>query len=271
MWRGSERRAAAGLRALLPVLGVALLILGVTGCEDEHHDLRPPAAPQGVFSVTGDGQVTVHWIRNTEPDFDHYLVWRGPDYEGPYEKLGGTVETDFVDGTAVNGTTYFYAVSAVDREGNESSLSAEHVFDTPRPEGFGLALANAAAYPDGASGYDFSDDAVRRWDDYRTDVYYYVTSTGVRLLVAPNVDTNVQDAGYNDLDALDWAPDAGWSPTGEVELIPGHAYYVVTRTNNYAKVRVTAIDNTRVVLDWAYQLVAGNPELKPVHPQIARR
>jgi hypothetical protein len=279
MWRdshgGPAARPGAALPAigtLLPGLGALLLALGVAGCDEGPtavRDLTPPAAPQGVYSETGDGQVTLRWIRNTEPDLRQYFVWRGPAYDGPYHKLDATVSTTFIDDTAVNGTTYYYAVSAIDQSGNESELSAEHVLDTPRPEGFGLSLVNAAVAPDGPAAYDFSAGELRLASDTSADVYYYVTG-GVRLLVASNARTNVQDAGFHELADLDWAPDAGWSPVGEVELIPGHAYYVWTSDDHYAKVRVTALDNAHVVLDWAYQLVGGNPELKPIRPQTSR-
>ena len=246
------------------------LALGLAGCSDNVTKVvapapLPPAAPQGVFSTTGDQLVTLKWIRNTEPDFDMYCVWRGPAFAGPYEKLGTTVSTIWNDDTVVNGTTYFYAVSAINRSGLESDLSKESVFDTPRPEGFGLVLVNFAGQPNGPSGYDFSSDAIRLADDPRTDVFFEGQG-GVLLLVARDIDTDVQDAGFRDLASLDWAPDDGWSPTGEVELIPGHSYYVWTRDNHYAKVECLSVSVTQVRLNWAYQLVSGNPELKP-HPR----
>jgi len=225
----------------------------------------PPAAPQGVYSVTGDERVSLFWIRNTEPDFLDYCVWRGPAYEGPFTKLGHTVTTSWIDETAQNGVTYFYAVSAFNRAGLESKLSKESVFDTPRPEGFNLALSNSDLAPDVGSAYDFSSGLVRRSDDPLSDVYF-LARNGLQLLMARDIDTDVQDAGYQVLEDLDWAPDDGWSPTGEVELIPGHSYYVWTRDNHYAKVECITVSDTQVTLNWAYQLVPGNPELKP-HPR----
>ena len=52
---------------------------------------------------------------------------------------------------------------------------------------------------------------VRAFDDPSVDVYY-VRSGGVDRIVAPFVDTDIQDAGYaTTLDAIDFAPTAGWS------------------------------------------------------------
>ncbi len=70
--------------------------------------------------------------------------------------------------------------------------------------------------------------------------------------------------GFTDnLDVIDVAPLYGWSLNGWCEVIAGHTYVFWTDDNRYAKVRVTAINQDNVVFDWAYQTVAGNPELKP--------
>jgi hypothetical protein len=259
MRRIAERRASA-------VLAAALMALALIGCDDEPTvapDLTPPAAPQALSSVTGDGRVTLNWVRNTELDFLTYNVWRGPAYDGPFEKLGSTTSTTYVDETAENAVKYYFAVSAVDRSGNESALSVEAVFDTPRPEGFGINLVNAATNPGGLAGYDFSAGVRRTAGDVATDIFYSTGSGGLRFLVVRDDATFLQDAGYHELDKLDWVPDGGWAAAYEVEAILGHCYYVWTRDNHFAKVRVTGLDGTRVTLDWAYQLVAGNPELAP--------
>jgi hypothetical protein len=61
-------------------------------------------------------------------------------------------------------------------------------------------------------------------------------------MFVPDFQTDIQDAGYaSSLDAVDFAPNAGWSPTGSVELIVGHCYVVWTRDDHYAKFRVTEI------------------------------
>src|SRR5262245_25102877 len=172
------------LRSLVAFAGAAGLSVFVAGCHEDVPvapvvDVIPPAPPQALYSVTGDGRVDLFWVRNTEPDFREYIVWRGPKYEGPYDRIGNTNAPAFVDPGAVNGQTYYYAVSAVDQAGNESDLSKEVVFDTPRPEGFGLTVVNAAADPQGPSGYDFSAGVRRLSTDPRTDVYYTIEG-GVR-------------------------------------------------------------------------------------------
>ena len=85
-------------------------------------------------------------------------------------------------------------------------------------------------------------------------------------MVAPFTDTDIQDAGYgSSLDAVDFAPSTGWSPSGTAELIVGHCYVVritTTTANFYAKFRVTALTPDEVTFDWAYQTDPNNRELK---------
>ena len=264
-----------GLRSVGAACAAGLLVLGLYGCGDDNGgvvgppaDTTPPAAPRALYSVTGDHRVTLYWVENDEPDLAGYRVYRGPAANGPFDPLAtlsaGTAV--YVDNGAANGTTYFYAVSAYDVAGNEGDLSIEDVFDTPRPAGTNVVLGPAAGEPDGAdAGFRFATATAQLSSLASTDVYYDVTG-GTRLMIARDNVTDVQDAGFVPLDALDWAPDDGWSPTGTVELIVGHSYYVWTRDNHYAKFRVTALSDASVRFDWAYQLVGGNPELAP-HPR----
>lgn len=256
---------------LVPLAALVLL----SGCDNDDRivaprDVTPPAAPRGLYSVTGDGEVFLHWLENTESDVAGYRLYEAPCSSGgncPYVLVGTTTGTSFrVDGL-VNGATRYFAVSAYDHAGNESRLSGEDplvdVFDTPRPEGFGRALTNATDGP-ATAGYDFSAFSVRPWDHTSTDIYFSVAGAGLRM-VAPFVDTDIQDAGWaSTLDAVDYAPGAGWSPTGTVELIAGHCYVVRIESGgvyNFAKFRVTSVSSGQVVFDWAYQTDPNNGEL----------
>jgi hypothetical protein len=245
---------------------MAVVVLAASGCDDDGpvgvRDLVPPAAPQAVSTVTGDDRVTLTWVRNTEADLAGYRVYRGTTgYDGPFNPLGTTDDPTWVDDTVNNGTTYYYAVAAYDLAGNESDLSTENTFDTPRPAGTNVVLTPVSLEPGFPAGYDFSTGLLRSSSHAETDIYFEIVD-GTRLMVARDLSTDIQDAGFRPLDELDWAPvDEGWSPTGTVELILGHSYYVWTRTDNYAKFRVTAISDSQVRFDWAYQLQAGNPEL----------
>ena len=72
-----------------------------------------------------------------------------------------------------------------------------------------------------------------------------------------------RNAVLESLDELDWAPEGGWSleTADVVTLYEGHGYLVWTWENHFAKFRVVEIGDDYVVIDWAYQIDEGNPEL----------
>lgn len=269
------------MRRIMIILLASAAVLG--GCRDEvtgPRDPSPPAAPRGLQSVTGDHTAYLSWLENTEPDVAGYRIYEAPCATGsgcPYDRIGSTGGTTFTATGLANGVTRFYAVAAYDYAGNESALSYETVFDTPRPAGEGARLSSYLASPN-ASGWDFSSAQVRAFDDANADIFYGDNGTTLRMFV-PDYDTDIQDAGYaSSLNAVDFAPNGGWSPTGSVELIQGHCYVVWTRDNHYAKFRVTQVlaqssGPPRIEFDWAYQVDQGNRELKarPVREEGAAR
>lgn len=245
----------------LSLLGMGFLM----GCNEQlfEADTQPPAVPRGVQSVTGDRQVAISWYPNAERDLAGYNVYRGFSERGDYFRVTTTRGTTAVDRDVVNGQTYFYAVSAYDFDGNESELSYDLVFDTPRPEGFGVRLFDVNASPQYA-GYDFSDYRVQNYRFISTDIFfeYHAPTSGMFINVA-NVDTDLQDFGYTEsLNEVGYAPEQGWSPLGYAECIPSHTYVIWTADNHFAKIRVVAVTSSFVEFDWAYQVAQGNPELR---------
>ena len=263
------------MRKLIPIL-LAAAGLSVAGCNDNSspRDVTAPAAPRGLYSVTGDHQVTLNWLANTEADVSGYRVYEAPCASGsscPYDRIGVTAGIQFVATALTNGETRFFAVSAVDKAGNESPLSVADVYDTPRPAG-STALNNFVNDTANA-GWDFSAFARVASSDPGADIFYgdngsvrQMFATSVQVQPGVFINNDIQDFGYaSSLDAVDFAPvgsNGGWSPTGTVELIPGHCYIVWTWDDHYAKFRVTGISSTTVSLDWAYQTDVGNGELR---------
>ncbi len=257
------------------LLVLSVLALATSGCMEDGpttpRDVTPPSPPRGLYSVTADHAVYLHWLPNPEGDVAYYRVYAAdcPDGSGcPYGNVGATEGVDYmVDGLA-DGVTRWFAVTAVDRAGNESALSYGLVHDTPRPEGWSAAMQDYYLGGSMWSGWDFSSYGVTPWDAPATDMFFGYDGTRYDMFV-PDYSTDIQDAGFvSTLDAVDFAPSAGWSPTGSVELIPGHAYVVWTRDDHYAKFRVTQIippasgRPAQVVFDWAYQVDPGNRELR---------
>ncbi|WPV02132.1 cellulose binding domain-containing protein [Mucilaginibacter sp. cycad4] len=81
-----------------------------------------PPAPAGISVVPGDGNVVLTW--NSSTDATTYSVKRSVQTSGPYTIIGSTTTTNYKDSTTVNGTVYFYVVSATNVTG-ESVNSAE--------------------------------------------------------------------------------------------------------------------------------------------------
>lgn len=247
-----------GTRVL--VISLVFLALGCRGDKVTGVAVNPPPhRVDGVYSVTGDGLVTIYWRANQESDIDYYKVYRNTSPTGTFTFVGSSSSTSYVDATVVNGNTYYYAVAAVDLAGQESAeLSYENVFDTPRPEGFGVTLTNTFT-ADSLSGWDFSARIRRSSLDASTDIYYGAQS-GHFIVYVP-IDTEIQDAGFVALRDVDFGPPSGWSADGQVEAIVGHSYIVLTRDNHYAKFEVKSRSNASMLFDWAYQIDPGNPEL----------
>jgi hypothetical protein len=226
-----------------------------------YHDNVPPSPPEGISILNGDQRVDLTWIHNPESDVAGYNVYYSYDYSGKYTLLGSTKQNWFIDNGASNGVTYYYGVAAYDYNGNESELSYDYVYATPRPEGFNQAIFDYLRYPDN-SGYTFNDYSVVPFDGQETD-FFFENYNGTYYL---NVwdDTDIQNVGpTNDIYDVPFAPTSGWSTSKDVMAKIGHTYVIWTWDNHFAKIRVKNITRDRIVFDWAFQLVEGNRELKP--------
>ena len=90
-------------------------------------DSTPPAAPSGLSATAGDTIVSLNWNDNTEPDVNGYNIYRSTISGGPYTRLNTTLlaSSDYNDTTVVDGTLYYYVVTAVDTSLNESANSSQ--------------------------------------------------------------------------------------------------------------------------------------------------
>ena len=236
-------------------------------CCDCYDDYCPPPTPTGVYSVTGDECVRIYWTPVSACDLAGYRVWRGYSETGYYYLIAETPSAYYVDTDVENGQTYYYAISAYDIWGNESDLSTDLVFDTPRPEGYGERVYIVEEYPDDA-GYDFSEYWVVPYDYPSADIYFGYDSSECEYYVqAANSSTDLLIYGRTEsLSDVDWAPEDGWISGARVEIHEGYSYLVWTADNHFAHIRITDLDGPMIMFDWAYQTDPGNPELV-VRPQ----
>jgi hypothetical protein len=100
-------------------------------------DVFPPAVPGGLTAASGGSVIMLLWEAGREPDLAGYRVWRRIAGKGSFESLTArpVAENTYSDGAAARGVRYEYAVSAVDKAGNESarSVAVSEILKEPRP------------------------------------------------------------------------------------------------------------------------------------------
>lgn len=242
---------------------LAALILSSCDVNDSYYqDYTPPSPPSGIQVLNGDSRVDIYWNQNRESDVAGYNVYYNYTYEGKYTLIGSTSGTYYADLEAVNGNKYYYAVAAYDYNGNESELSYDVIYSTPRPEGFNQAIFDYIRFPNN-SGYTFTTYSTVPYDAQDVDFFFEMYQGTGYLRVYD--DTDIRDMGQtNDIYDIPYAPNSGWAVNKEEIAIVGHTYVIWTWDNHFAKIRVNNITADRVVFDWAFQLVEGEPQLKPV-------
>lgn len=262
-------RAGRVLAARLCVLVGLGTLFFLAGCGDDdclQCVTPPPVAPTQVYTVNGDGRVTIFW--NDYPEYytetlTGYDVWRR-DYEPGDEYDPGRLfhfvahvsvgqnhdpargQYHYVDTDVLNAYDYEYAVSSVARHG-ESYLSFEFVVATPLPMSeTPLTLFDADGPQSHLSGFDFSlaaehgggqgngaEGIVPTAPGTSADILIRFDAQGVPWLETLRDDVRVQDggtfldaSGELDFGGVYWAPEFGWSSSGLLEVIDGHIYII---------------------------------------------
>ena len=120
----------------------------------------PPATPTGLAATAGNNQVSLTW--NASTGATSYTVGRGTASGGPYGTTFSTTTASYTDSTAVNGTTYYYVVAAVNAAGtsaNSSQVSATPSAALAAPTGLAATPRNTEVSliwdaSSGATGYN---------------------------------------------------------------------------------------------------------------------
>lgn len=91
-----------------------------------------PAPPKKVKTETSEKQITLVWLPNTEPFLDHYRVYRSRQMSSGFEMLAKSDKTVFVDSPLADETLYYYQITAVGKESDESPPSEVVFMSTPK-------------------------------------------------------------------------------------------------------------------------------------------
>jgi rhamnogalacturonan endolyase len=87
--------------------------------------LWPPSSPRNLYSEDLNEKVRLFWDQNTDLDLAGYNLYRSENTAGPFDTINDSLLTEefFLDTNVFNDTSYYYYVTAVDTDGNESKPS----------------------------------------------------------------------------------------------------------------------------------------------------
>jgi len=164
-------------------------------------DVTPPPVPTGLAATASYRTVALNWNDVSASDLKGYRVYRGtsPSNQVP---IALTTTSDYTDTDVINGTTYTYSVTAVDRTFNASAASAQ-VQATPSAPPQGPYGGTAWAIPGVIEGenYDVGGESFAYHDTS-------VGNSGGQYRTDDDVDVETctdTGGGYN----------VGWADTGE--------------------------------------------------------
>ncbi len=104
-----------------------------------------PSAPTSLAAVGSNGLVSLSWAASSGAT--SYNVYRSTVSGGPYSPIGAPTSASYADSSVVNGTAYFYVVTAVNsagESGNSNQASATpNVPAPPIPTGLTAVAGNA--------------------------------------------------------------------------------------------------------------------------------
>jgi hypothetical protein len=240
-------------------------------------------APQSLTSISLNAAIQLVWSGNAvaanPQSFDHYLVY-STTYDASrsvctanWVREGSTASDGFFAGNMTNGVPRCFAVSAVTRDGHESSWSASRL-DTPRFDARNAVVYATAVRPD-SSSFLFFEDATKKLGVVspasRADADLTVSqrSDGTLWFSPARADVAItlySNKPVTDLTSIDKAPASGFGSTS-IQAAAGFGYVVrLTKADgvHYAGVRVAYVATNYVVFDWSYQSGPGNPELNRI-------
>ncbi|MBA4406525.1 hypothetical protein C0389_04555 [bacterium] len=107
---------------------------------DPADDSIPPVTPSdlNVFAAF-DGQIGIEWKKNNESNLKGYFIYRSINKPENYKKISIADKNYFIDDSLYYDSTYYYKVSAVNRNNMESPLTVsvsaqpKNIYSPPAP------------------------------------------------------------------------------------------------------------------------------------------
>lgn len=160
-----------------------------TGYSDEISILVRIQPPTGLTRTQGNNVINLDWDDNTSGVLDFYTVYRSETSGGPYTEIATNLNTsDYSDTTVINGTTYYYVVTATDDVVALESLNSAQISGTPFTPITGSTLY---AHLDGSVSASVTADEnaiVSLWADQTANSFNATSTGGVGTVLYPSTD-----------------------------------------------------------------------------------
>ena len=133
---------------------VVAMVIALSGCEQKPTPIEPPGsgtlpdAPTALTIAVGDGVVYLSWTYGNARKIAYFKIYRSEAASTNFALLDTTLATRYDDSAAQNGLTYYYQVSAVDRQGFESQRT--NVL-AANPSVYALLIGNGADFTNNKS------------------------------------------------------------------------------------------------------------------------
>ena len=154
---------------------------------------KPLPLPPSEIKATMDLPRRVHlsWKPSPTEDVVYYKVYRAPFAMGIYSYRAKVVATEFDDMVDDDGATYYYKITAVDKDGLESAM--------PESPVVGSSLGKPLS-PTVTSAFVSSGGATITWEpvDSRADHYRVVRSYWDGLMKKKKTFTNIREKRFTD-------------------------------------------------------------------------
>jgi DNA-binding beta-propeller fold protein YncE len=91
-----------------------------------------PSPPKKIRVEASEKQITLSWLPNLEPFVSHYQIYRTRQMSAGFELVAKVERTIFVDAPLADEVLYYYQITAMGKEGDESQPSEVLFTSTPK-------------------------------------------------------------------------------------------------------------------------------------------
>jgi len=218
----------------------------------------PVAVPTGISATAGNAQVVLNW--SPSAGASSYTVQSSTTSGGPYNTIATTSATSYTNTSLVNGTTYYYVVSATDGV-NVSSNSIE-VSATPVASHVNLALnqpVTASSYqassPYCPASYAVDGSLSTRWASAWSDPQWIYVDLGATYNIN-EVDLYWENAYATAFQIQVSSNAATWTPIYSTTTGPGGNQFLtgLSGQGRYVRMYGTARGTSYGYSLWEFQV-----------------